>query len=241
LEYSSITDKTFNFKQYIKEQSTLVFLKPGEIKEIKINLEVPKTAGYTLGAISFKEKRYEDEKKEDEKKIGTSFLLENEYIIAVHLINIIQREKPFIFEKSRPILEPSIFTIHFDIENVNPSVSSQEINYSVLNKDKKVVFHNNSPLSFKMPPMSKTSYRITWPSEKIKKGTYFLKINNTLLPFEIKSEEIKKIENTIDPKQIVTIESDNNKKFWYILIGSILLNTTLLIFIFRFRFIRKNT
>jgi hypothetical protein len=238
LKYSTITDKTFNFKQYIEEQSTLVFLKPGEIKEIKINLEVPKTIGDTLGAISFKEKSYEDKKKEDEKKIGTSFLLENEYIIAVHLINAIQKEKSFIFEKSRPILEPNRFTIEFDVENVNPSVSSQEVNYSILNKDKMVVFHNESPLSFKMSPMSKTSYRITWPSEEVKKGAYFLKINNTLLPFKIKNDEIKKIESTIDSKQIVTIESDNNNRFWFILIVSILLNATLIIFIFRF--IRKN-
>jgi hypothetical protein len=238
LKYTKIIDPSFNFKQFVKEKKLIVDLKPNEEKKIEVNIDVPNTKGDLLGAISFKENKLTDDLKKEKENIGTSFLIESEYIIAVHLIDSTQVDKPYIFTKARPYLEPSRFVIEFDVENPTPKVNIQKVNYSILNDDKKTLFSNETPLTFKSPPMTKTSFRVPWADKKAKAGKYFLKINDTLLPFEIKKEKIKDIKDTIEPEQILMIEPNNNIKFWFILIGSILLNAILFIFIFKF--IRKN-
>jgi hypothetical protein len=208
-------------------------LKPGESKIVELNVRIPSVEGDILGAVSFMEKQINKDSKTSGKNVTTSFLLENEYVIAVHLLGNPQKAKELLFENARPVVEPSRLTVEFDVENIVPSVVKQNITYSILDQNKKTLFFNDESISFKLPPLTQTSYRITWKDEEAKIGHYFLKINDTLLPFEIKKEKINEIKETTNPNNVTVIEPDNNKKFWIIFLLAGILNTIFIIIVIK--------
>jgi hypothetical protein len=233
LDFTKITDPSYQFKQYATTVVDKINLKPGESEIVELNVEIPSVEGDILGAVSFMEKQVSKDSKTNDKNVTTSFLLENEYIIAVHLVGNSQKTKELIFENARPVVEPSRFTVEFDVENIIPSVVKQNITYSILDQNKKAVFSNDESISFKLPPLTQSSYRITWKDEEVKVGHYFLKINDTLLPFEVKKEKISEIKETTNPNNVTIIESENNKKFWIIFLFAGILNTVFIIIVIK--------
>lgn len=172
-EDTKIINEQYKMRKFAKAPKT-VTIEAGQIKTVKIDINIPKIKGTVLGGIAFQVTTHDKEQESDNKK--ATFSLKNKintiYGIAVHS----SKDSVAKFSYGDVYVDPmaSYYAVRLPITLKSPLiVNDASIKYKVIHKGKKL-FSGNKTLKF--APMTKIFYSIPFDFKEIKEGeTYTLK------------------------------------------------------------------
>lgn len=220
------TDKTlkYSFNTLFKEKSQLLVIKPGEKKEAKFTLQVPKTPfeGVILGAFSAK---MVDEKEESTDSITNKMQI----VKAVVLRENEKEEKPkFSINKVKPSIVDSQKAVTVNIQNMSPVIiTDMKINAKVY-KEKSLKNEQAKRIEkVQMAPNSNFDFPILFNTSNLEVGNYILKVsinykNKTETfnkKFKINKNSLYQLENESD----LISKKSNSFIYIYIIIFILLL------------------
>ncbi|RKJ60262.1 DUF916 domain-containing protein [Butyricicoccus sp. 1XD8-22] len=166
-----IINDHYEMRQYIQAPEQIE-LQGGEIKVVRLELDIPETEGTVLGAVAF---QGEGESEESEQE-GISFEIKNEINTVYGIAINFPTKQSHTFDFDKPFVDPmpSYYTVRLPITLDSPLLLKDvEIDYEVEFKGEKLFF---SKESIDFAPMTKTNFAIPFDYEEIQKNKpYILK------------------------------------------------------------------
>jgi hypothetical protein len=192
-DIGTIHEKSYEFNQYVKKIDKKITIPAGQEKKGFITINVPKFNGEIVGGISFFNPNQEEIKDEKNKKKEAGFNVNKEFtaIVAFQMFGEkIESENPFISKEVSTNFVKGL-RLNWVVENPNPLISIQKVDYKVLDSKNKVIQEGNYK-AFKMAPMTNVTNSITYEGT-VEPGSYILEVNGTKLPFTITKETVEEV------------------------------------------------
>ncbi|MGG0656476.1 WxL protein peptidoglycan domain-containing protein [Rummeliibacillus pycnus] len=168
-EDAMIIAKEYEMKKYAKIPKSIT-LNAGQVKTVKVDIDIPKIKGSVLGGIAF---QITEKDSQESNKKGVTFSLKNKintiYGIAVHS----SKNHKAKFSFGDVFVDPmaTYYAVRLPITLHSPLIiHNANINYKVSHKGKKLFFAKKS---MKFAPMTKTNFSIPFDYKEIKQGEIY--------------------------------------------------------------------